>query len=314
MTTEPGEGEPADGRHTWRSWPWPVIAFLAVGAAALIASAAIAGGAYEPYVLFGIGIATLLAVIVSVAARRPSRIWPWACVAATFVLFLAGGIVRSSLGTIGDLSAARSIVPDLLVLPGYVLLGAALLGFWRRGARGTVHRSSVFLDGLLAALALAAIGWVFVVERLLVLESVPLSVKLVLIAYPSLSVFILVVTLRIAFNPERTPVPAFYLLLAGMTLLFAGDVVYTIADLALAQVPAPLLDLPYAFAYLCAGACALHPSMRALTEPGTGERMKESKARIAVVAVALLIPALLTVFDTGEQAESVSCSGSSCWR
>ncbi len=262
-----------------RTPPWPTIAFLTTGGGAAIAAAALASGAYEPYVLFGIGIATLAAVIVAVAVRRPSRIWPWACVAAAFALFLAGGIARSALGTVGDLTEARSILPDLLVLPGYVLLCGGLLGFWRRGARGSLRRSSVFLDGLIAALALAAVGWVFVIERLLAQNDVPLPVKLVLIAYPSMSIFMVVVTLRIAFNPERAPVPAFWLLLAGMALLFVGDVVYTVADLAVAVVPAQLLDLPYAFAYLCAGACAIHPSMRALTEPGTGQRMKESSGR-----------------------------------
>ena len=46
----------------------------------------------------------------------------------------------------------------------------------------------------------------------------PLSVMLVMIAYPSMSIFMVVVTLRIVFNPEQERVPAFWFLLAGMTL------------------------------------------------------------------------------------------------
>ena len=79
--------------------------------------------------------------------------------------------------------------------------------------------------------------------------------------------------------------------------LFVGDVAYLFADLGLAGIPTRLLDLPYALAYLCAGACALHPTMRRLTEPGRETRPFASRFRIALVAVALLIPAVLTVED-----------------
>ncbi len=94
--------------------------------------------------------------------------------------------------------------------------------------------------------------------------------------------------------------PAFWLLLAAMMSLFVGDALYLLADLSLVEIPAQLLDLPYAFAYLFAGAGALHPSMRSLTEPGHGQRMTESRLRIAVVGVALLIPAVLTLAYTSD--------------
>ncbi len=91
--------------------------------------------------------------------------------------------------------------------------------------------------------------------------------------------------------------PAFWFMLVGMTLLFVGDVVYMLADINLIHLPDRFLNLPYAMAYLGAGAAALHVSMRKLSEPGQRRRAPASRVRAAVVAVALVTPALLTFDD-----------------
>ncbi len=56
-----------------------------------------------------------------------------------------------------------------------------------------------------------------------------------------------------------------------------------------------LLDLPYALAFVATGTMALHPSMRALTEPAGNRPQASSPGRIVLVAVALLVPALITL-------------------
>ena len=251
--------------------------------------------AAPPAAFFFVGLATVAALVGSVWVRRPARTWPWAAIALSFVLFLVAGVLRADLGSMGDLSADRSIAPDLVALPGYMLLALGLLGFSSRSVRGPNRQSSVILDGLLAALALAAVAWVLVIEPVILETGMPLTVMLVMIAYPSVSIFMVVVTLRIVFDPDQERVPAFWYLLAGMTLMFVGDVVYLFADLQLTDTPAWLLDLPYALAFIFAGATALHPSMVKLTEVGREHNPSAGRLRIVVVAIALLIPALLTV-------------------
>jgi len=278
-----------------RRLPWPMLVYVTGGL--LVACAAAIGlfGAFEPVALFGIGVATLFSLIAAACVRRPSRIWPWAAIATALALFLASGYLRTRYQTMGNLTSTRSLVPDLLALPGYLLLAAGLVGFSWQGLRGAHRQATIVLEGLIAALALAALAWVFAIEPLLLHNRAPLSVTLVLIAYPALSIFMVAVTLRIVFNPTQELVPAFWCLLAGMTCMFVGDVVYLFADINLIQVPDRLLDLPYALAYLGAGATALHISMRKLTEPGESRRLPDSRLRIAVVAIALVIPALLTL-------------------
>ena len=292
---QPARGLSGHFRH--RRLPPLAYVYLTGGGAVALAAAAGGFGEAEPLALLAAGLATLVALIASVWLRRPSCIWPWAAIVTALALFLIGGVLRSQLQAIGDLTASRSILPDVVVLPGYALLAAGLLGFARRGMSDKERQSAVVLDGLLAALALAAVAWVFVVQRVLLGIDMPLPVTLVMIAYPSMSIFMVVVTLRIVLDPYRDRVPAVWLLMAGMALMFAGDVAYLFADLGLAAIPTRLLDLPYALAYLCAGACALHPTMRRLTEPGRETRPFASRFRIALVAVALLIPAVLTVED-----------------
>ncbi len=185
-----------------------------------------------------------------------------------------------------------------------------LLGFARKGIRDRERQSAVILEGLLAALALAAIAWVFVIHPVLLRDDMPLPVMLVMIAYPSMSIFMVVVTLRIVLDPCREKEPAVWLLFAGMAFMFVGDVAYLFADLGLTAVPIRLLDLPYALAYLCAGACALHPTMLRLTEPGREGRPIAARFRVALVAIALLIPAVLTLADgSGTLAERVVLCG-----
>jgi diguanylate cyclase (GGDEF)-like protein len=210
-------------------------------------------------------------------------------------LFLAAGFARAELNTLGNLSTSRSLIPDFLALPGYALLAAGLLGFSRSRVRGPHRHSSVILDGLIAALALAALAWVFAVQPVLLRHASPLAVRVVLTAYPSMSIFLVVVTLRIAFSPEQERVPAFWLLVAAMTCMFVGDTVYMFADIDLIHIAPRLLDLPYALAYLGAGATAFDPSMRKLTELGKQRRLSTSRGRVALVAVALVVPALLTL-------------------
>ena len=75
----------------------------------------------------------------------------------------------------------------------------------------------------------------------------------------------------------------------------AGDVVYLFADLQLTDTPAGCWTCPTRSAFIFAGATALHPSMVKLTEVGREHNPSVGRLRIVVVAIALLIPALLTV-------------------
>ncbi|HTZ08014.1 MAG TPA: EAL domain-containing protein [Acidimicrobiales bacterium] len=254
-------------------------------------------GSLEPAAMFVVGVGTLLSLVLSVRLHRPALRWPWWAISGSVLLFIVGGAARADLHTLGNLGPSRSLVPDLVSLPGYVLGAAGLLGFSRARdrARGSQHHFGVILDGVIAALALLAVAWVYVIYPVLVHHHTPLTVRLLLTCYPAMSLFLVVVTVRIAFSPEQRRVPSYWFLLATMTAMFVGDTLYMFADVDLVHVAGRFLDLPYAIAFVATAAMALHPSMRALTEPAGLRPKAASPGRVVLVALGLLVPAVITL-------------------
>jgi diguanylate cyclase (GGDEF)-like protein len=242
-----------------------------------------------------VGALALGATVAGIRIHRPSHSWPWWMISAALTLFLVGGIARIELHTLGNLGPTRSLLPDIIVLPGYFLLAAGLLGFSRSPEKGARHRFGIALDGAIAALSILACAWVFVIDPVLFAQQTPLASRLALSAYPPASIFLVVVTLRIAFSPVQERVASYWFLLLAMTAMFVGDTLYMFVDIDLAHVPAALLTLPYCVAFVAAGATALHPSMRALTEPVEDLETRPSRTRVIITAVALAIPAFLTL-------------------
>ena len=126
------------------------------------------------------GLFALVATVAGVRMHRPSRSWPWWMIAGALSLFITGAIARNAMHTLGNLGHTRPLVPDIIVLPGYVLLAIGLLGF-SRGAGGR-HRFGITLDGSIAALAILACAWVFVIEPVLFRHQTPMASRLVLSA------------------------------------------------------------------------------------------------------------------------------------
>jgi diguanylate cyclase (GGDEF)-like protein len=285
-----GVGAPVVARRVPR-WAWFVAAEMVLMAAAV--SGAL--GAFEPDAVMVVGALSLGAVVYSIRRRRPSITWPWWAISSALFLFLAAGVARASLHTLGNITATRSLVPDVVDLPGYLMLAAGFFGFLYARAKGRERPLGMALDAVIAAMALLALAWVYVMGPLLAHHQTPMTVRLVLACYPAMSIFMVVITFRLAFSPDQQRRPAYWALLAAMTCMFVGDSMYMFAEIDTLHVAGRFLDAPYLLAYISAAAMALHPSMRALTEPAPLSRQKPSAGRILLVAVALLIPATLVL-------------------
>ena len=248
-----------------------------------------------------LGLVTLWASVVGVRRHRPSLRWPWRLLTAALLLFLVGGAVRQALGTFGDLSPGRSLLPDYVALVGYCLTASAVLGFVRARWQGRGHDVDAVLDSAVAALGALAVAWVYLITPALFRHDIPVHVRLSLAIYPPFSVFLAAVSARVAFAAGMRPGFAQRLFLGAMVLMLVGDVVHTLADAHLVDIPAQLIEVPYALAFLAIGVTFLHPTMRELTEPVPSDQVAPTRGRLAVVAAALGIPALvsLTKSDAG---------------
>ena len=271
-------------------WDKSTSIYLAVGGLALAMGLALAKWESTTYLF--VAATTTAATLVSLHFRKPSHLWPWLCILAAFILFICTGALQAEFHTLGNLSATRSLVPDAIALPGYIILAFGLMGF-SRGKIRSGEQISILLDGCIAALALASLAYALV-EPVLSKHQMAAAVRLVFVAYPSMSICLVVMTLRIVLSVDGKRFPAFWLCVSAMLAMFVGDTIYMVADLNLLHIPAQLLDLPYGIALLGAGAAAVHPSMRELTERSATKHFTASAGRTALIAGGLLVSAANT--------------------
>jgi diguanylate cyclase len=274
---------------------------MGVGAACV---GALALGLLDPladtaFLILGAG--AVGATVVGLRRNRPAARWPWVIIAVALVVFLVGGGVREAFGTLGDLSSNRSLVPDLITLSGYAILGIGVLGLANARRRG-VRDVDGMLDGVIAALAAMALAWIFLINPTLFHEQAPLPVRFLLSCYPPLSVFIVAMIARLAFNTGKRRPLSYGLLLGAGTAMLVGDVVYMLLETHVVTLPQHVFDVPYALASVLFIGAVLHPSMRELTEPLPADELAPTKGRLAFVAVALAFPALITVIRVDAEA------------
>jgi len=233
--------------------------------------------------------------VIGIRWWKPTPRWPWVLMTTAMVLFLGGGIARTQLHTMGDLTDQRSVLPEFFTLPGYVFLAAGLVGLTRARSRRGTHELDALLDAGLAALAALTLAWVYLINPALAASHVPLYVRLLLACYPPLSVFLIAVAVRMAFMQGGNCPPSFRLVFAGLCSMLIGDVTYTLVDARLMELPSQLIDVPYALAYLGVAVAVLHPSTRVAVEPSLAEESPSQRGRLTLVALALCVPALLIV-------------------
>ncbi|HSH61859.1 MAG TPA: EAL domain-containing protein [Acidimicrobiales bacterium] len=268
---------------------------VALGTALAVVHASGILGPLQGVTFVLLGMAAIVSTIVGVRRHRPALRWPWALICGALTLFVVGGAAREGLQTLGNISSDRSIVPDLITLPGYVLLGVGLTGLAGPRRREAAGDFDAILDGAIAALASMTLAWVYLINPALSQEHAPLSVRLLLACYPPMSVFLVAITTRIAFTSGARQTPAYRFLVAASVFMLLGDVVYMLVDARLVQLHRSLVDLPYVVAYVAFAANVLDPSMRKLSEPAGRDQISLTRGRLSLVAVALGIPALVTV-------------------
>ena len=242
-----------------------------------------------------LGVAAAVATVVGFRRYKPAVRWPWTLIMVALFVFLAGGFARIALNTTGDLTSHRSLIPDLITLPAYVFVAIGVEGLARARRRGRGGDLDAMLDGALASLSALTFAWIYVINPSLTALHAPLSVRVLLTAYPPLSLFVVAFTAKLSFSADSRKLRAFHTLLSTMIAMFIGDFVFSMVEAHIWNVAPRFLDVPYAFAYVLIGTTLLHPSMREMTEPVRTEETAPSRGRLALVAVALLIPAVVVL-------------------
>jgi diguanylate cyclase (GGDEF)-like protein len=248
-------------------------------------------------ITFGLlGLTAAVATAVGVHRWKPEPRWPWITLLVAEVLALAGGGLRMMIGTLGDLTSSRSVLPDVLSLPAYLVLAVSLAGLARSALPRHEERVNAIIDAVIASLALLTLAWVYLMTPALSQAHAPLTVRLLLAAYPPASMFVAAMSVQLLFSSSKRPPVAFRLVMACMFGLLAGDVIYMLVDVGIAEIPQTLVDVPYALAYVALAAAVLHPSIRRVADPVTTGEAVPSRGRLVFVAAALCVPVVVLLF------------------
>jgi diguanylate cyclase (GGDEF)-like protein len=238
------------------------------------------------------GLIGTVAILVGLRLRPPSRRRSWYLIALAFALMSVGDITYSILH-IGGENPYPSMA-DLGYLAGYVAL---ILGFG-----GLIHgripggdRTSI-IDAAILSAGAGSLFWVIIIQPSLVGTVDPLS-ALVTMLYPALDLVLLALGLRVLLTAAARP-RYLQFLVAGISLYFIADVIYTLEVLHGTYVDGNPVDAGWIVGIFLVGVAALHPSVSdpVSTVPPRDARL--TRARFVLLAgAALVAPTILLTRD-----------------
>jgi diguanylate cyclase len=209
------------------------------------------------------------------------------------VLWTMSSVASETTQSAGDLSVNRSLLPDVLAVPGYVLFGAALWVLLR--ARQETRDRGALIDGIMLAAGAGLIVNEVLIAPAMTIEGTWVMARLAVATYPAVSMCLLALAARLAFGSGERSI-AFTLLMLGTMSLFVGDVVFALGEIGTLVVPTTLLEVPYLIVPACIGSALLHPSIRLVDQRSRVPVRPLGPGRLAAVAGALLAPVLVIAF------------------
>ncbi|MGH9150203.1 MAG: hypothetical protein ACRD0F_07675, partial [Acidimicrobiales bacterium] len=254
--------------------------YLLAGALAASAYFWAPGLVASSWLFNAVGMSAALALVIGARRHRPRQATAWYLLAAAQVAFVAGDVAYYGY------ELAFPSVGDLFYLSAYPLQIGGLVVMIRSRYPGR-DRSAV-IDSAIVAAGAAVLSWGVLIEPYVRDGDLSMVAKAVAVAHPVLDVAFLAFIARLAAGRGARP-PAARLLATGFVLLLATDVVYATMELGGGYHQGSWVDGGWLAYYVLLGAAALHPTMRALSEPAPDGRVRLTRVRLALLAAATLM-------------------------
>ncbi|MFY1632690.1 putative bifunctional diguanylate cyclase/phosphodiesterase [Solwaraspora sp. WMMB335] len=285
----------APGAGRAASSPLPALVFLAFGAAIAVlycvSDAVLVNGS-----AFGAaGIAGAAAVAVGPQWHRARPRWAWRLLAAACLSFLAGALARP---WAVEQDGLYGLAADAATVPGYLFMLLGLAGLLRTRGRLPSH---AVIDGLIVFIGAALCSVLLLAVPAGSIADRPVLVSAFAALYPIFDVILVLILVSLAFTTAVRR-PSYLLLVASMTCLLVGDVLYAIIGVSGQLTGSRLLDLPFLIGFPLIGAAALHPSVVDLGRAARLPVQAWSWQRLLLIGPALAAPFLLTVVVSGRSA------------
>lgn len=243
-------------------------------------------------------VSSILCASLGVQLYSPKPQWPWWALTSSGMFWTVSGILRTTTESTGNLTATRSLLPDVFALPGYAMFAVGLYGLLRQ--RSGERQPGRILDTMMLGLGSLLIVFELIVTPTADVPNAYPPAQFAVAVYPMVSLLMIVLTARLAFGSGRNSA-SFRLLLFSAASLFVGDLIYALAEIGSITATAGVIEIPYLLTGAFASAAALDPSMRSI---GAHRRTFKTlgTGRLIAVGGALLAPIVVIATQSHEAA------------
>lgn len=266
-----------------RAWRCYLIVLLAAGVPVYFLGP---GGMFQRVLFYAYGLSSVAAILVGVRMHRPKRRWPWLAFAVGLLLFTLGDVAFDVYAATGNTIPVPSVA-DYLYLAAYPVLAFGMILLVRYRVWGADLSSA--LEGVMVALGVGVLAWVFVMAPYAHDRTLGLGARVVPIAYPALDLLLVAVGVRLLLGRGLRN-PSFRLLAASVVGLLVADGLFAFASLHHTYGDGSWIDTGWLLSYALWGAAALHPSMSRLTERVPLAAPGRNRVSLAALGVAALTP------------------------
>jgi len=274
-----------DARFALASW-----SFVGVSAIGLVASA-IWPDSVGGLVFILLSVAAIAAVVVgALALQRRGERAPWWAIAGALSLFLVGAILRLVVPAVqAEPPGPAVFIPDIPVVPGYIILAAAFVEMLRR--RRSADQDPARADAVLLGIGAALAAWSFIIAPVIAKHGHVNAVQVIATFFPMVDTLLLVITAQLLLA-GGTREPVLWMIGGASAATFVGDLLFTLhtAELAGPGLSDAQFDQIFLLAFVLMGAAALQPGMRRLTEPTWMPLHELGVLRTAGIALVMVAP------------------------
>jgi len=250
--------------------------------------------------------AAAAALVLGLRRNRPDQVRPWLWFLAGQMIYFVADCTFYVRHDLLGLTAYPSI-SDFLYLARYPFIVIALVLFIRRRTPG--RDRPALLDAAILGIGAATLVWVFLLNPQIQNSGGPWLARAVSLAFPTLDLAVLVVSLRLLIGTGVRS-RSFYLLAGGLGMVLAADIVYGLQQVAGIYTTGNYVDALWLASYLFIGAAALDPSMAEITKPSAVAEQTTGPLRLSALALASLAAPISLVVQLllGRRPDTIVCA------
>jgi diguanylate cyclase (GGDEF)-like protein len=239
---------------------------------------------------------SITAVVLGTRHHLPSaERGPWRALTGALSAFLLGAILRAVLpGALATPPGPVALVPDLLIVPGYLMLGYSFLDLLRR--RRAAADDAARIDAVLMGLGAAFATWTFFIAPRVGSRETLTVPELVAAFFPVIDVLLLVLVLQLLLTGGGRRA-SMWLIGAACSVMFVADLLFAVQEGDSLGLDERSFDVLFMVSYVCLAIAALHPSMRGLTKAQRTITEDLRPARMVGIAAVLIAPAVLATLS-----------------